>query len=123
MTETALSFSILLLLLVIVMTLDKITRTEYIENSSELHHAYYSQFVTPQTIAFVNSQIGLKKLKASDDPHLNDVARWEQGGKTWLWDRSPINTTLAKELGEGSSMSTHTCVGKAAARIILEEAS
>jgi len=102
------------------MNMASITRTEYMENSSELHHAYYSQFVTPQTIAFVKSRIGLKRLQASTCEHLNDVVKWEQGGRTWLWDRSPINSTLAKELGEGNSQTTRTCVGKAAARIILE---
>lgn len=99
-----------------------ITRSEYMENSSELHHAYYSQFVTPMTIAFVNSYIGLKKLQASTCEHLNDVVQWEHGGLTWLWDRSPINSILTKELGEGNSLSTRTCVGKAAAKIILERA-
>ena len=64
----------------------------------------------------------MKKLQASDDPHLNDVVRWEQGGRTWVWDRSPMNTKLCKELGENTSQSTRTCVGKAAARIILEGA-
>jgi len=99
-----------------------ISRSDYMDNSSELHHQYYSQFVTPATISFVNSAIGLKKLQASNDPHLNDVVRWENYGRTWLWDRSPMNTVLAKELKEGTSQSTRTCVGKAAARIILEEA-
>jgi hypothetical protein len=98
-----------------------ITRDEYMSNSSELHHTYYSQFVTPSTLIFVNRNIGLARLQASTDKHLNDVVRWERGG-TWLWDRSPINEQLAKELGEGCSMSTRTCVGKAAARMILEEA-
>ena len=101
---------------------ERITRDQYMDNSSELHHAYFSQFVTPSTIAFVSSHIGLKRLQASTDEHLNDVVRWEQGGRTWLWDRAPINTVLAKELGEGQSQSTRTCVGKAAARIILEQA-
>ena len=102
------------------MNMTHITRTEYMENASELHHKFFSQFVTPQTIAFVKSQIGLKRLQASTCEHLNDVVQWEQGGRTWLWDRTPINTTLVKELGEGTSQSTRTCVGKAAARIILE---
>lgn len=99
-----------------------ITRTEYMDNSKELHHKYFSQFVTPQTIAFVKSQIGLKRLQQSTCEHLNDVVRWEQGGRTWLWDRTPINAPLAKELGEGTSMATRTCVGKAAAKMILAEA-
>lgn len=98
------------------------TRSEYMENSRERHDAYYRQFVTPATIAFIESNIGLEKLQKSTCEHLNDVVRWEQGGRTWLWDRSPINTQLAKECGEGLSMSTRTCVGKAAARMILENA-
>lgn len=98
-----------------------ITRSQYMENSSELHHDYWSQFVTPATISFVKNHIGIDKLKASKDPHLNDVVKWEQGGKTWLWDRSPMNIVKAKELGENCSRSSHTCTGKAAARIILEE--
>lgn len=96
-----------------------ITRAEYMEINSERHHEYYAQFVTEQTLSFVRNVIGVEKLKASDDPDFNDVVRWEQGGRTWAWDRTPINSTLAKECGEGLSMSTRTCVGKAAARIIL----
>ena len=103
------------------MNMKSITRTEYMENANELHDEYYRQFVTPQTIAFVESRVGLKKLQQSTCEYFNDVVRWEQGG-TWLWDRSPMNTTLAKELSEGQSQSTRTCVGKAAARIILERA-
>jgi hypothetical protein len=87
------------------------------DNSSELHHEYYSQFVTDSTIAFVAQNIGLKRLRASTDPHLNDVVRMKRNG--WVWDYTPINTHLAKELGEGDSLSTRTCVGKAAARIML----
>jgi len=98
-----------------------ITRDEYMQNASELHHAYYSQFVTQSTLLFVQSQIGIKRLKESKCEHLNDVCKWEKGGQTWLWDRSPLNEKLARELGEGLSMSTRTCTGKAAAKILLEE--
>jgi hypothetical protein len=104
------------------MTLDQISRTEYMENSSELHHAYWSQFVTPATMHFVESRIGLAKLLKSNDEHLNDVVKWQNGGRNWLWDQSPMNTPLARELGECASASSHTCVGKAAARILLENA-
>ena len=98
----------------------KISRKDYMKNSKKLHQAYFAQFVTESTIRFVESHIGLKRLQQSQCEHLNDVVRWEQGGRTWLWDRSPMNVELAKELGECSSMATRTCVGKAAARIILE---
>ena len=103
------------------MNASHILRSEYIEDASNLHHAYFSQFVTESTRRFVISHIGLKRLQASKDEHLNDVVKWEQGGRTWLWDRTPINSALAKELGEGRSMASRCCVGKACARMLLEE--
>jgi hypothetical protein len=102
------------------MDLKSITRTEYLSNSSELFDAYWRQFVTGQTIRFVKSSIGVEKLRASTCKHLNDVVKWQNGGCLWLWDYSPINTELLKELGESDCPSTRTNVGKAAARIILE---
>ncbi len=99
-----------------------ITRADYMENSSDLHQEYHAQFVTPQTIYFVNSEIGLKRLQASECKHLNDVVRWEHGCRTWLWDRTPMNDELVKKAGDNFSSSTRTCVGKAAARMILEDA-
>ncbi len=98
-----------------------ITREQYMENSKELFHAYYSQFVTQSTLNFVERQFGVKRLRASTDEHLNDLCKHTQGGAgNWTWDFSPINTSLLKPLGENNSDSTHTCVGKAAARMILE---
>lgn len=101
-----------------------ITRKEYMKNSSELFRPYYRQFVTSETLAFVKNRIGMEKLRRSTCEHLNDVVMWERGGRTWLWDHSPINLQLARELGEVSpnalpSQSTRTCIGKAAARILL----
>ncbi len=98
-----------------------ITRDKYMENSSELHHAYYLQFATEGTFNFVRQNIGLKKLKASGDPVcFNDLYKHRDGGRGgWIWDEAPINRTLCKELGEGLSPSTFTCVSKAAARQIL----
>ena len=98
----------------------QITHEDYIKDSAKLHHSYYQQFVTPTTVSFIKSCIGLAALRASTDKHLNDVVPWENGGRSWLWDRSPINEPLARELGEQVSMSTRTCVGKAAARMILK---
>jgi len=103
-----------------------ITRSEYMENSIEFHHDYYSQFVTPETLNFVRNHIGMDKIKASKDHYLNDVVKWEQGGLTWAWDRSPINVEYAKECGEcvnNPTPSTCTCVGKAAARMLLKQES
>ena len=100
-----------------------ITREQYMENSNELSHKYYAQFVTEGTLNFVESQFGIERLKASKDEHLNDLCSYTQGGAgNWAWDFSPINKGLLKPLGENNSDSTHTCVGKAAARILLERA-
>ncbi len=95
-----------------------ITRAQYMENSSELHHDYYFQFVTEATKQFVLNRIGMAKLLASTDGHLNDTATMESG--RWIWDSSPINTALLKEAGEQNTPSTHTCVGKAAARWLID---
>jgi hypothetical protein len=104
-----------------------ITRTEYMKNSSELHYEYYLQFATESTFQFVRSRIGLKKLRSSKDKYFNDIIRHSDGGAGgWIWDRSPVNLTLMRELGEVRarslpSMASHTCVGKAAARKLLSD--
>ena len=104
-----------------------ITRKDYMNNSSELHHEYYSQFVTESTLSFIKDNIGIDKLKTSKDKHLNDLYSHSNGGAGgWIWDYAPINLQLARELGEVSpnglgSQSTHTCIAKAAAKILLAE--
>lgn len=107
------------------MTTTKITREQYMANSSELHNAYYLQFATPATFQFVRSVIGLERLRKSKCKHFNDIGikhRYSSqiGCSTWLWDSAPVNVALCRELGEGCSLSTHTCVGKAAARHIID---
>jgi hypothetical protein len=99
-----------------------ITRKEYMNNSSELHHAYYLQFSTPQTKFFVLNSLNIKDIKnalLNGDKHLNDIKipfnNMSSGG-SWWWDNTPINTSLLKELGESRSPSTSTCVGKAMAK-------
>ena len=105
----------------------KITRAEYMENSHELFHAYYAQFVIEETRQFVAQHIGIKKLRKSKDEHFNDIIHHSNNGQGgWIWDSSPLNLELARELGEIhpgylGSQSTHTCVGKEAARQLLEE--
>jgi hypothetical protein len=103
-----------------------ITRKDYMNNSAELYHTYYSQFVNESTLQFVRDRIGMRKLKASKCKHFNDVAKFSRGGAgNWVWDYSPINMELAVELGEVSagyipSDCTRTCAGKAAARMLLD---
>lgn len=96
-----------------------ITRKQYLADSKNLHARFFEQFITEETVAFIERNIGIDKLKASTCPHLNDVVDWEQGGRTWLWDRTPIATSRLKAHGECDSRSVRTCVGKVAARQLL----
>ena len=101
-----------------------ITRKEYMKDSKKLHQAYYLQFATECTKREILETIGLDNLLASNDKHLNDVKlpfnNLGRGGN-WWWDTVTINVSLLKELGESNSYSTHTCVGKAVARQLIED--
>ena len=104
----------------------KITRKQYMENSSELHHKYYSQFVTEATKRFVLNSLTIDEIKNAidkGDEHLNKIKipfnNMGRGG-SWWWDNAPFNIKLAKELGESNTQSTSTCIGKAAARMLIE---
>jgi hypothetical protein len=96
-----------------------ITRKQYLADSKTLHARFFEQFISEETLQFIEDKIGIEKLKASECPHLNDVVEWEQGGRTWLWDRTPIATSRLKAHGECDSRSVRTCVGKVAARQLL----
>ena len=104
-----------------------ITRKDYMKDASNLHHEYYKQFVTNDTKRFILDRVGLDKIKASKDGYLNDIVSHSNGGRgKWIWDYSPINRDLAVEAGEvhkgyNPSDSTCTCVGKACAKMLLEE--
>lgn len=100
-----------------------ITRDEYIKNSTELHHAYYLQFATSASYEFIKNNIGIKKLLSSKDEHLNDLYKISNGGLGgWIWDSTPCNIELMRELGDvnANSMSNHTCAGKAVARELIK---
>ena len=100
----------------------RITRKEYMDNSSELHHAYHLQFATEHTKKYVLSELTIEQIKESldeGDEHLNEIKIPFNNmgiGGGWWWDFAPINTTLLKELGGTNSHSTHTCVAKAIAK-------
>ena len=108
-----------------------ITRVEYMNNSSELHHAFYSQFVTESTKRFILSELTVEQIEEalnSGDKHLNEIKipfnKMGSGG-SWWWDYAPINLKLARELGcvgQNSipSQSTKTCIGKACARMLVD---
>ena len=92
------------------------------KDSSNLFHAYYLQFATKGTYYFVETQIGIEKLKTSKDGHLNDLYSHSNGGRGgWIRDHAPINMTLIREAGETNSQCTHTCVSKSVAREMLNQ--
>ena len=105
----------------------KITRKEYMKDSGNLHHTYYAQFITESTMHFVRERIGIEKLLTSKDKHFNDIIKHSRNGAGgWIWDFTPVNIELMRELGECHkgylpSQATYTCVGKAAARILILE--
>lgn len=99
-----------------------ITRNEYMQNSSELHHAYFLQFATDSTKNFILRSLNksdIKKALENGDVHLNKLKipynDMSHSG-SWWWDKSPLNVALLREAGEWNSQSTRTCVGKAVAK-------
>lgn len=97
-----------------------ITRQEYMSGQAT-HAQYYGQFVTDDVTRFVVSQIGEKALRASTDPHMNDI-------QLAYWDllhpvlRSMCGAHLAKTGGTaGYSLSDSVCIAKQAARLWLEK--
>lgn len=99
--------------------MSNITRAQYMANSNELFNEYYLQFATQSSYAFIASKFPIEKLLSSKDGHLNDLATMGRDG--WVWDSTPINVQLARELGDNNSASTHTCVGKAIAKKMLSD--
>lgn len=100
---------------------DIITRAQYMADSAALHHAYWLQFATPRTFALVENVIGKERIKASTDPHFNDIP-------LAIWDRCDIISTANKAAlvaadGCGGkkfrwSMSSNVCIAKACAKEI-----
>lgn len=90
------------------------TRKDYMAGNCT-HQEYYAQFVTPEIKVSVIRAIGLKKLMASTDPHLNDIPleRWD--------DISTNAGAKMKEAGDFLSMAGNVCIAKAAARQIIEQ--
>ena len=98
-----------------------ITRQEYLSNSRELFHEYYSQFVTKESINLVKDTFGTDKLiKAyQKDKSLNTIPLHE-------WDRifidKSINVTQFKKVNESFyTLSDRVCLAKNAAKQIIFE--
>lgn len=88
-------------------------------DGSVTHQDYYSQFVTPKISALVVGEIGMKRLQASKDQHLNDIELeiWDWIG---LQFRAEVSPKL-KEAGDFVSMAGLVCIAKSAARHVLKE--
>jgi len=98
-----------------------ITRSQYMENSSELHEKYYGQFVNRQILNLVENAFGFELLQKSlkKDKNLNNI-------ELRLWDNlsssvNHLSTNSRKMAEEGNSISTGVCIAKAAARMIVNE--
>jgi hypothetical protein len=96
------------------------TRKDYMSNKVS-HHEYYSQFATDAVQMLVKNQIGLNRLLASNDPHLNNIplSKWDAMHGIII---SYSGAMIAKANGGGVSLSDTVCTAKAAARILIEVA-
>lgn len=89
------------------------------DGQHKLHCDYWAQFVTEADKEIVKSSIGLPRILASTDRHMNDIPIKE-------WDMLPPpvaarNGTL-REAGETATMSSAICIHKTAARQLKAEA-
>lgn len=106
------------------------TRQEYLNDESHrigassaertsAHRRYYGQFVDARTIAVVVQFIGADRLRASKDPHMNDIP-------LPLWDRLAPNLPGSgkfKDAGDYYTLAGGVCLAKEAARQWLESQS
>ncbi len=103
-------------------------RSEYMDNyggdeaGAKLHRAYYAQFVTSEVRNLVSRCIGDDKVKASKDPHFNDIplAKWDR-----IIDHhhvaASVNTAM-REMGDYPTAAGCVCVLKEAAQQIRDGA-
>jgi len=93
-----------------------LTRQDYLAGKCT-HSEYYAQFVTAGTRSRA-SQIGIAQLKASTDPHLNDIslAQWDR-----LAAHVPYNRELFKQANDNLTLAGQVCLLKEAARQLIAE--
>ena len=101
------------------------TRKEYL-NGEINHHDYYSQFVTESSKEFIKRSLKVEDIKKAldgGDTALNKIKipynNLTTGGG-WWWDGTPVNIEALKSCEETDTPATRTCVGKTAARILVE---
>lgn len=97
------------------------TRNEYMAASlidgPAAFRRYYGQFVCDQHKDILASRIGLDRLLASTDKHLNDIP-------LHLWDNLPgiVSASKLKAAGDYLTLAGKVCIYKEAARQMIESA-
>ena len=96
---------------------DMITYEEYMSGplDSKSFHEFYKQFVTPNLVKAVVSQIGISRIMDSTDAHMNDIPLQN-------WDRLEGIVMIhsehkLREAIRGVSLADCVCVAKEAARV------
>ena len=99
------------------------TRKDYMNDSKGLHQAYHAQFVTERTKQFVLSHFTIEELLNSKDEHLNDLNKKNKPYYGLVWDNTPYNKVLMAKADAGfNTVATACCIGKACARMLINEA-
>lgn len=95
-----------------------ITREQYLRGEFS-HREYYSQFVTQGVKDKVLYRLPIETLKASTDPHFNDIqlSIWDSMMPIWPFY---INSRI-KQCGDYLTKAGAVCILKEAAKQIIEE--
>jgi len=93
------------------------TRRDYMDGKATFSE-YYAQFITPELVEAVKAKIGIDKVKASKDPHLNDIplAKWDS-----IFFDYNLKKGIEKkmqEVGEYLSLAGAVCTAKECARLL-----
>jgi len=92
------------------------TRKDYLNNLCTFRE-YYSQFVDQSVKNKVAQYIGVSRIVASTDEHLNDIPLKE-------WDILSISSHIGnkmRECGDFPTLAGNVCIHKEAARQLQEE--
>lgn len=95
------------------------TRRDYIDGKATFSE-YYRQFITPELVEAVKTKIGIDKVRASKDPHLNDIPlrSWD-----YLFQDYNLKKGIEKKMHEASdflSLAGAVCTAKECARMLAE---
>lgn len=96
----------------------KFSRKDYMDRKCS-HSEYYAQFITPAVRDAVLARIGSASIKASTDPHFNDIPlpRWDNLHSAM---QSLAGRLIRQADPCGNSLSVSVCIAKEAARQIRD---